>query len=282
MKKSTKIALSSVLVVSFLLVGYDTVHFLQGPTLTDGSITVNNGPLRVGLGSTPDVTPGSDDLFVEGTMEVDGASRMDGNVDINATLDVSGISTLNGNVDLNANLDVSGTLTFATGAISAADITDNVGTIQLPLFSWRTDADPPLAVVAGTTPNTATEGNFDTYEWITGETSQKITRGFVVPQDFVSGMELHGTCFLDIAAENTADTVGLDWYNAAAGGSDAPTVVDEGVGTTIAAVALAGVVIAMDGATPVIGDSVRLVFGFEAIDQAIHCSHFWIEYTKTQ
>lgn len=42
--------------------------------------------LRVGEGSNPDVSWGADDLFVEGTAEIDGAARLDGKVSVNAAL----------------------------------------------------------------------------------------------------------------------------------------------------------------------------------------------------
>lgn len=45
-----------------------------------GRLHVVGGALRVGIGSTPDVTPGTDDVFIEGTLEVDGASRFDGTI----------------------------------------------------------------------------------------------------------------------------------------------------------------------------------------------------------
>jgi len=46
----------------------------------DVALQADNGYVRIGTGSTPDVTPGDDDLFVEGTAEVDGALRADGGV----------------------------------------------------------------------------------------------------------------------------------------------------------------------------------------------------------
>lgn len=46
--------------------------------LTNGYLIIRDSYLRVGTGSTPDVALGRDDVFVEGTLEVDGASRFDG------------------------------------------------------------------------------------------------------------------------------------------------------------------------------------------------------------
>ncbi len=55
--------------------------------LIDGSKILGNGYflirdsyLRVGVGSTPAITLGGDDAFIEGTLEVDGAARLDGGV----------------------------------------------------------------------------------------------------------------------------------------------------------------------------------------------------------
>lgn len=45
---------------------------------TDEKVEIQEYHLRVGTGSTPDVTPGADDVFIEGTLEVDGAVRLDG------------------------------------------------------------------------------------------------------------------------------------------------------------------------------------------------------------
>ena len=76
-------------------------RFDAGVTLGDAAadevtLTGHLDTLRVGTGSTPDVTPGDDDAFIEGTLEVDGASRFDGALDINsnATFAASSVVTM--------------------------------------------------------------------------------------------------------------------------------------------------------------------------------------------
>lgn len=60
---------------------------LQGSGLRLYQLDVVGAALRVGEGSTPDVTPGEDDLYVEGTFEVDGAVRLDGGLTlVNGTI----------------------------------------------------------------------------------------------------------------------------------------------------------------------------------------------------
>lgn len=46
----------------------------------DAAFQADNGYVRIGTGSTPGVTPGDDDLFVEGTIEVDGNFYPDGSI----------------------------------------------------------------------------------------------------------------------------------------------------------------------------------------------------------
>ena len=43
----------------------------------DAALYAARGYVRIGTGDTPDVTPGDDDLFVEGTVEVNGTTRFD-------------------------------------------------------------------------------------------------------------------------------------------------------------------------------------------------------------
>jgi len=59
----------------------------------DAAFQADNGYVRIGTGSTPGVTPGDDDLFVEGTVEVDGAARFDGALDVNSTITGAGNTT---------------------------------------------------------------------------------------------------------------------------------------------------------------------------------------------
>jgi hypothetical protein len=55
---------------------------------------------RVGTGSTPGITIGADDWFVEGTLEVDSECQLDGILDANSTSDFSGDAVFNEDVQL--------------------------------------------------------------------------------------------------------------------------------------------------------------------------------------
>ena len=57
---------------------------------TDSKVEIQLYHLRVGTGSTPDVTPGADDVFIEGTLEVDGATRFDGALTQGGDITVTG------------------------------------------------------------------------------------------------------------------------------------------------------------------------------------------------
>lgn len=50
------------------------------PSSASGLFNVVTGNLRVGTGATPDMTLNGEDAFIEGTLEVDGTSRFDGDV----------------------------------------------------------------------------------------------------------------------------------------------------------------------------------------------------------
>jgi len=52
----------------------------------DVALQADNGYVRIGTGSVADVPPGDDDLFVEGTIEVDAAARFDGAITANSTI----------------------------------------------------------------------------------------------------------------------------------------------------------------------------------------------------
>lgn len=80
----------------------------------NAAIQANTGYVRIGTGSTPDVTPGDDDLYVEGTVEVDGAARFDGAATFNAGANF-GYSLATDNVVLTA-ADCGKTLAIATDA----------------------------------------------------------------------------------------------------------------------------------------------------------------------
>jgi cytoskeletal protein CcmA (bactofilin family) len=81
---------------------------VDGAARFDGNVTLGDAAsdiltltgyvtqLRVGTGSTADLTHGADDVFVEGQLEVDGAARFDGNVTLGDA--VTDILTLTGYV----------------------------------------------------------------------------------------------------------------------------------------------------------------------------------------
>lgn len=215
----------------------------------------------------------NDALVVKNTL---GASKVvveaDGDVTMAGTLAVTGaVST--------------GALTpssiVGTGLITATNITDVVRTIQLSLDDWRTDADPPLEIAAGTTPNVSAEGNYDTVEWATGETTDLITTTFVVPADYVSGLSLIVVTAHDGATDDD-ETISLSWYAAGDGDADNPTVVNEAATACTYAQTLSSHTIALDGGTIAAGDVVRMVLGFAVIDETVHLISTRIIYTATQ
>lgn len=88
---------------------------VNGSGLT-AAFQANHGYVRIGTGSTPDVTPGDDDLFVEGTIEGDGAVRFDGALDMNNTIDQDASVTGAG-----AALDVTAAANHATAEMYAIE-----------------------------------------------------------------------------------------------------------------------------------------------------------------
>ena len=168
-----------------------------------------------------------------------------------------------------------------TGVVSATNIADVTRTIQLSLDDWRTDADPPLEIDAATTPNVSAEGNYDTVEWATGETAQKITTTFVVPADYVSGLSLVVVTAHDGATDDD-ETLSVSWYHAGDGDADNPTVVNEAATAVTYAQTLSEHTIALDGGTAAAGEVVRVLLGFAAIDETVHVISTRITYTATQ
>jgi len=219
-------------------------------------------------------------LIVKTTAAKGNAALIIQNTSGTATLTVgaSGAITATGAVSTGAITPAS---IVGVGVVTAGNITDVVRNIQLPISVWRTDADPPLEIAAGTTPNISAEGNFDTIEWATGENTQKVTTSFKVPDDFVSGMELHILHAHDGATDDD-ETMELLWYCTAVGGADNPTVIDEAAQAITYAVTISEEVIALDGGTPAAGQLCRLVVGFTAIDETVHILDLSLEYTATQ
>jgi hypothetical protein len=72
----------------------------------DAAVYAQTGYIRVGHGSTPDVTPGDDDLFVEGTVEIDVATRFDGDIDINSSGTTTNAVTIDGTQTSGILLDI--------------------------------------------------------------------------------------------------------------------------------------------------------------------------------
>lgn len=70
--------------------------YIGGLTGVRAALQADFGYIRIGTGSTPDVTPGDDDLYVEGTIEVDGAARFDGAITANSTITGDGGDALGG------------------------------------------------------------------------------------------------------------------------------------------------------------------------------------------
>ena len=65
--------------------GTETGIYIKGTGIA-AALQADFGYIRIGTGASPDVSPGDDDLFVEGTIEVDGAARFDGAITANSTI----------------------------------------------------------------------------------------------------------------------------------------------------------------------------------------------------
>ena len=87
------------------------------------------GALRVGTGATPGINLADDKFFVEGTAEVDGQLRCDGDIDANSTSDFAGDAVFNEDVSLCVSADDKVTFTagyftqFRVGTGSTPDVT---------------------------------------------------------------------------------------------------------------------------------------------------------------
>jgi hypothetical protein len=263
------------------------LHVDDGTSLFDEEVTISADVIlqsggRIDNDSEDQITFDMEDATA---VTIDATSS---NATVDLTIDTKGAGSVTiGSADVTSftvTTDSTGNaeVVLPNESIAAAEITNIVRTIQIPLYTWRTDADPPLLIEAGTTPNPAAEGNFDTIEWDTGENTQKITVTLTLPvADYASGLELHFITAHDGATDDD-ETVGLDWYNAKTGEADNPTVVDEGATAITYATTLNEGTIAMDGGTLEADDILRLVFGFDAIDETVHLVATWLEYTSTQ
>ena len=88
----------------------------------ESGLQVLDGGLRLGTGSTPDVTLAEDDAFIEDTLEVDGAAQFDANVTVgNARADVLDLNVSTITIDNVANAVHLATATNATTAALLVD-----------------------------------------------------------------------------------------------------------------------------------------------------------------
>lgn len=93
--------------------------FLTVTTVAGDGVQVTTGNLKVGNG-TPGVTQDGEDAYIEGTLEVDGATRFDGSVDIGSTFTLATVAVSSSAAELNYN-DVA---TLGTLAASKAWTSD--------------------------------------------------------------------------------------------------------------------------------------------------------------
>lgn len=103
--------------------GLQHAIYVGGTAGIDAALYAANGYVRIGTGSTPDVTPGDDDLYVEGTLEIDGATLLDGAVTLTNDIYVKKGSDAAsaGELDIGAGtyFDITGTTNITS--IAAAD-----------------------------------------------------------------------------------------------------------------------------------------------------------------
>jgi len=101
----------------------------------NGWLAVAGGNLKVGNG-TPDTTLNGEDLYVEGTLEVDAASRFDNVMDVNSTASfdyavVAGWLDVTGAITGASTLDIAGNVSSATGAFTITDDLNVTGAADL-------------------------------------------------------------------------------------------------------------------------------------------------------
>jgi hypothetical protein len=100
-------------------------------TLTTGAasglVNVLTGNLRVGTGNTEDLTLNGEDAFIEGTLEVDSATRLDGALTANAavTLQPGSTDDVTVETDSDSKLIVNG-LSGVTGPVVCVETTTNI------------------------------------------------------------------------------------------------------------------------------------------------------------
>lgn len=159
-----------------------------------GYWNVLTGNLKVGNG-TPDVTMDGEDAYVEGTLEVDGASRFDGAVVNNSTTQLVGAVNLDGAVDLD------GVVTNAA----------NLEHMMWPTYA--TTAFTYTAAAGGTVPLFTIAAN---EVWYVHDLRLNVTtnwdaEGNDVTIDIGTGDDVDGLCVLLDAELQAADTEGTGW-----------------------------------------------------------------------
>ncbi|MDP3767340.1 MAG: hypothetical protein Q8S13_04945, partial [Dehalococcoidia bacterium] len=161
-----------------------------------------------------------------------------------------------------------GANTFDTASISATEVADIVRCIPLPIYNFHTDADPPATLTGATTPNYAALGNYDSLEWVSGETTQKITMGLRVPPDYISTPLLRLVGASNGAVAGAAETYSVSTYSSSS--SISPAIVTETAPAAPQVTTLTATSVTLTDAGIIAGAAVRFVFGFTAIDETMH------------
>lgn len=179
----------------------------------DCALQADNGYIRVGTGSTPDVTPGDDDLFVEGTIEIDGAGRFDGALDINAGADITGDLTVNaitvsGDVSFDGTVSTNSLLIYQPSAAQVIDGTDDAILANATMVILNPDADYTTDV----TPTIA-DGTIGQILYITCANGES-NRVRLQDEDYLAGTNLElGDTSRDISGKDVLTLIfdGTDW-----------------------------------------------------------------------
>lgn len=188
---------------------FDSTVDINGAATLDSDVTMSSGlqvsagRVWIGNGSTPDVTPGDDDLFVEGTIEVDGAARFDGAITATSSLNVASGLTVTSGASITGGLTVAGGLSGATTSRSFP--------VAL-LSAYCTDAAKMLgADQTETTPGVATRDNMPAVIWADNETS-KAQWTFRLPSDYSTALSFR--LLSSASSITTPSTVGWQiWVN---------------------------------------------------------------------
>ena len=222
-------------------------------TCTCGGAMTLDGLTSVCDGACPvfGVAADAGDLAVEEDLEVDGV------------INIGGASTLAALTQVGAN-------TFDTGSISAGEIADAVKCYPMPIYNWHTDADPPVTPSGTTTPNFQALGNYDSMEWSTGETTQKITTSFRIPpaSHYTSTPLLRLIGASEGAVAGAAETYSVSTYASASAIS--PTIVTETAPAAPQVTTQTETSVTLTNGGIVAGATVRFAVGFTAIDEDMH------------